>query len=420
MKFNKWTLGLAAIGAVSLASAAKAAAPAETPNNVITGAAAATVLSGYVDTSAHWNLGTGNANVPAYAFNSPAKADGFNLDAVKVSLEKPLDETEWAAGYKVDLMFGPDANALGTSGTGNLVASDLAIRQAYVALRTPVCNGIDWKIGVFDTLIGYETIDAVNNPNYTRSWGFTLEPTTHTGISAGYKVVDWLNIAAGIANTTGPVIGGTQIGVSGTSAGRAQPFKAESYKTYMGSIALTAPESMGFLSGSTLYAGVVNGWNGGTTTIGDQYNVYAGATLATPITGLRLGAAYDYLGIPNQGFKGGNNPGTWASAASLYVSFQATEKLSLHGRAEYAWQDRNPNPVFKALQANQIFSLTGTIQYDLWKNVLSRLEIRWDHAADGSKPFGGDQFPGTFNGGNSGAPDEHNAVLIAANVIYKF
>src|SRR6516165_8005099 len=106
MKFNKWTLGLAAIGAVSLASAAKAAAPAETPNNVITGAAAATVLSGYVDTSAHWNLGTGNANVPAYAFNSPAKADGFNLDAVKVSLEKPLDETEWAAGYKVDLMFG--------------------------------------------------------------------------------------------------------------------------------------------------------------------------------------------------------------------------------------------------------------------------------------------------------------------------
>ena len=37
--------------------------------------------------------------------------------------------------------------------------------------------------------------------------------------------------------------------------------KAESYKTYMGSIALTAPDSMGFLKGSTLYAGIVNGYN---------------------------------------------------------------------------------------------------------------------------------------------------------------
>jgi len=387
MKFNQWTLGLAAIGVVSLASAAQAAAPAETVNNVITGAAAATILSGYVDTSAHWNPGTGNGNVPAYAFNSPSKADGFNLDAVKVSLEKPLDESEWASGYKVDVMFGPDANALGTSLVGGLAATDFAIRQAYVTLRTPVCNGIDWKIGVFDTVIGYETIDAVNNPNYTRSWGFTLEPTTHTGISASYRVVEWLNIAVGVANTTGPVIGGAQIlGPGGASAGKAQPFKAESYKTYMGSIALTAPESCGFLAGSTLYAGVVNGWNGGATAVGDQYNLYAGATLATPVTGLRLGAAYDYLGVPNQTFVGGGNPGTWASAASLYLSFQATEKLSLHARGEYAWQNSNGGG---PLQANQIVSLTGTVQYDLWKNVLSRLEVRWDHAADGSRPFGG-------------------------------
>ena len=36
---------------------------------------------------------------------------------------------------------------------------------------------------------------------------------------------------------------------------------AESYKTYMGSIALTAPDSMGFLAGSTLYAGFVNGFS---------------------------------------------------------------------------------------------------------------------------------------------------------------
>jgi len=31
------------------------------------------MISGYVDTSAHWNPGTGNANPPAYAFNTPSK-----------------------------------------------------------------------------------------------------------------------------------------------------------------------------------------------------------------------------------------------------------------------------------------------------------------------------------------------------------
>ena len=33
----------------------------------------------------------------------------------------------------------------------------LAIRQAYMTLRTPVGNGIDWKVGVWDTIIGYES-----------------------------------------------------------------------------------------------------------------------------------------------------------------------------------------------------------------------------------------------------------------------
>ena len=59
-----------------------------------------------------------------------------------------------------------------------------------------------------------------------------------------------------------------------------------------------------------------------------------------------------------------------------------------------------------------MLGLTGTIQYDLWKNVISRLEVRWDHSLGGNNLFGG-ITPG-------GAPAEKNAVLVAANVIYKF
>src|ERR1043165_6364388 len=98
MKFNKWTIGLAAVGVVSLASAAKAADETGTASTVLT-SLSSTTLSGYVDTSAQWNLGTGNANNPPYAFGGGGKADGFNLNAVQLSLDKPLDETPWAAGY---------------------------------------------------------------------------------------------------------------------------------------------------------------------------------------------------------------------------------------------------------------------------------------------------------------------------------
>jgi len=413
MKFDKWTMSLAALGVVSLASAANAA-NADTVNTVQT-ALASTVLSGYVDTSAHWNIGSGNGSVPGYAFNSPSKADGFNLDAVKVSISKPLDETEWAAGYRVDLMFGADANALGTTPVGGLAGTDFAIRQAYVTLRTPIGNGIDWKIGVFDTVVGYESIDAVNNPNYTRSYGFTMEPTTHTGILGTYRVSDLLSIAGGVANTTGPIVGGANIGGSlfPVSTGRAQPYRAESYKTYMGSLALTAPDSWGFLAGSTLYGGVVNGFGGGATITGNQINLYSGLTLATPVSGLRVGFAYDYLGIPNQTIAGAPIGSTWANALGAYVSFQATEKLSFHTRGEYVWQS-----------GGDLMELTGTVQYDLWKNVLSRLEVRWDRALDGSRPYGGNQIGNPLGAGinasTSGASHDRNAVLVAANIIYKF
>jgi hypothetical protein len=100
MKVNKWTLGLAAVGLVSLTSVAKAE---EAAGPVLT-ALSATTISGYVDTAAHWNPGSGTLG-PQYSF-AAGKRDGFNVNLVAVTIEKPLEEGEWSAGYKVDLLFG--------------------------------------------------------------------------------------------------------------------------------------------------------------------------------------------------------------------------------------------------------------------------------------------------------------------------
>ena len=55
-------------------------------------------------------------------------------------------------------------------------------------------------------------------------------------------------------------------------------------------------------------------------------------------------------------------------------------------------------------------ALTATAQYDLWKNVVSRLELRWDHAESAT----------LFGGSTVNTPTRRNAYMLAANVIYKF
>ena len=424
MRLEKWTVALTALGVVSLASAAKAE---EKASSVMT-ALASTTLSGYVDTSMQWNWGTGNALVAPYKFNSPSKADGFNLDVVQLRIEKPLDEAEWAAGYRVDLWAGPDANVLGTQsvfGNPNTHAStgDFAIRQAYAALRTPVGNGLDWKVGVFDSIIGYESVESGNNPNYTRSYGHSIEPQTHTGILASYRFSDMVSASVGVADTMGPRINSRAFApVQATN-----PY-AESYKTYMGSVAVTAPDSMGVLAGSTFYGGVVNGYNNnivGSGVSAPELNAYVGATVATPVTGLRCGAAWDILNVNTKIGAVKTEEQIWSLA--FYASYQATEKLSFHGRAEYisgnvdspaALNSRaavaaliGPGSIAGDTLENGLYAVTGTVQYDLWKNVLSRLEFRWDHSEHGNA-FGSVQGNGTASA--------ENAFMLAANIIYKF
>jgi hypothetical protein len=390
----------------------------EKPNQLLT-ALSSTTISGYVDTSAHWTLGTGNANPPGYAYNTPSKQDGFNLNVVDVTIEKPLDEGTWSAGYKVELWLGPNAVRFNTSSPsgfgpsqvpGPAAASDLSLKQAYVALRIPVQNGIDVKLGTFDTIIGYEVANAGSDPNYTRSYGYTIEPTQHTGLLASYQINKLVGISAGIANTWSAGINNRTL-------------RAESSKAYMTAMTFTAPDDWGFLAGSTLGAGLVDGYN---TLIGnDVTSYYIGGTINTPWKAVKLGASWDYAHAHDNSF----GPTGYAQAAALYASVTPPDsKFSFHVRGEwfditdgYATGGKFNGTGPLALGnvggiPSEVIAITGTLQYDLWANVLSRLELRWDHATTGSRPFGG-----TVGGsGIPGGAGKKNEVLIAANVIYKF
>lgn len=384
-------MALLGAGLVSLPSVTQA----DESTNAVLSTLSATTISGYVDTSAQWNMGTGNAITPNYAF-SKGKADGFNLNVVKVTLEKASEGGDyWTAGYKVDLLAGPDANALATASTLATGSSDFAVKQAYVSLHAPILNGFDFKVGVFDTMMGYEVFESVNNPNFTRSYGYTMEPTTHTGIAATYQFCEYFSASAAVVDTFGSQIN--------------QRSDVESFKAYMGSMTLTAPKDWGWLAGSTLSGTIMNGFNQtalNSSTAAHQISYYVGASVNTPLKGLKVGASYDYAGWPSQDRTLNITPEAgYANAVGLYASYQATEKLSFHARGEYASSD-----VRSTFVATEVVATTATIQYDLWKNVMSRVEFRWDYAADGSTPYGGSN-PSNGN---------KNSYILLANLAYKF
>lgn len=405
MKFNKWTLGLAAVGAVSMASAVRAdEAPKMVP---LTTALSSTVISGYVDVAAQYNLGDYGplAGVPAGTAGTgigPAhKVDNFSLNSVDIAFDRPQDESPWAAGYHIDFNAGTDAVGLsinGSQGPNAAGTAAAAIRQAYVVVRTPIGNGIDWKFGVQDDIIGYEGNTDAANPNYTRSIGYSVEPTTLLGLIGSYKITDAVTVQGGLANATSPLIG-----AYGYDGG----FASSSAKTVAAAIAFTAPDSFGWAKGATLNLGaLLNVEKGG------QYNYYAGVTVPTPMSALKVGAAFDLVSVNNAGVNLSNvslNPNTDSGwVLGLYGSFQATDKLSFNLRGEYFdLQGSTFNPYASFLGTNgKGEELTATIQYNLWANVISRAEFRWDHL---------DQGEGF---GNSGGMS--NSFLLAANLIYTF
>jgi hypothetical protein len=330
-----------------------------------------------------------------------------------------LGEESWSSGYRVDLLFGPDA--IGYNPSAGLESdSELAIKQAYVDVMFPMGNGLEMKMGVFNTLVGYEVFESYQNPNYSRSFGWQLEPIQHTGLLLNYQLTEGLGISGGVANTW-------------YWGNNYRSPRGETDKSFMASISLEAPDSWGSMSGSSLYVGVVEGFGNNSYNRGDgnpsyknTASFYAGGSLLTPVDGLAIGAAFDYRWdgetvVPVGGTYPLTGPDNWAYAIAGYVTFAASEKWNLALRADWTsgsdgtWYDAGIAGASD--QQNRLFALTATADYALWANVLTRFEVRWDRSLTDDSPYGGDLDPN--NGGWDKDPDQA-AVTLAANLVFVF
>jgi hypothetical protein len=396
-------------------------------------------LSGYVDvsyTEQFGGRGTGFGGQESQLHEFDRNNDNFNVNAVKLALEKALpDKNDWAAGFRIDAILGSDAKFLGdnafggtstststttvASGTSSTSTSStsypIALEQALVKFRIPVGNGLDIYAGKFVTFLGYEVIESPANPNFSRGLLFTnLIPLTHTGVYADYKFNDTFEAKFG-------VVDGWNNSVSDPAPGGASD-TANDYpfggKAITGQLNINAPGKNANITQSFIYspAGSSNvgdnsengtvavydiwgNWNptfdkSGNLTLGFNldfgFNGEDGTPASTVTTSTSgIGSAATPLG------KGINGSETWWGGA-LYVQDKVTKVLTLAARGEYIHSSSAFNPLFGATgltnsvgdavatPSQDDWSETLTASFAIWDNLLTRVEYRCDILSAGS------------------------------------
>ncbi len=325
MKMNKWTVGLAAAGVVSLASTAQAE-----ENSVLT-ALSSTVISGSVEASYMGSLS---------GSNQLYSDDGFVANGASLAIGSPLGEGDYSAGYNVELLLGDRADVFSGSSDG------LHIKNANIGLNVPFGNGVDLTVGLFDTIVGYEVEASGSNPNVHRSYGYGLEPVTHTGVLASTTLSDNLSVSFGLASAFNAV------------ADANGSINGEGNFAYLVGVDFTVPDSLGFLSGSNLYVGYASGADAGADNDDDNKLLYIGASVSSPIEGVSLGVAYDDLESPN---------GPDQDAVAIYALWDVSDGVSLATRYDTLDDGSDTKSMWSV-----------TLGYSIWENVLTRLEYNYE------------------------------------------
>ncbi len=136
------------------------------------------------------------------------KANSFTLDLAQIIFVK--DPALGNVGYKLKLSAGETAkwiHSRGLSGaplnspqTGEGTDS-FDVTEAYVSYNAAVGRGLRFDFGKFVTFHGAEVIEAIDNPNYSRSFLFNFSiPFTHTGLEMSYAFSDAVSASFHIVN----------------------------------------------------------------------------------------------------------------------------------------------------------------------------------------------------------------------------
>jgi len=298
------------------------------------------------------------------------KVNQYALNMAQAYVRKDIStQTPW--GMEFGVQAGYDANEFAfLQGEPKVGGSDTLkhFSRANVSYLAPIGRGLTVTAGLFNSLIGYESLYARENPNYTRSWLADNTPYMMFGAKASYPVTEELTATVFAINNYYHL---------------ADPNDQPSY----GVQGAWKPTSR-FALTETFYAGP------------DQkdtdlkfWRVYLNSIAEWKGDAVTVALAYD-IGTENIAGRPGD-PRAFVMGSSLFTRWNVSGPWSLAVRPEFYW-DRNGR-----WTGNEQFikAVTSTVEYKLLaekSTALFRLEYRFDESTGANGGFfkRGDVSPG--------------------------
>jgi len=240
--------------------------------------------------------------------------------------------------------------------------------RANVSYLAPVGNGLTITAGLFNSLIGYESLYAKDNFNYTRSWMADNTPYMMFGVKASYPVNDGFTATLFVINDYYHLANPNDIPSYGAQAAW-KPFARTTVT-------------------NTVYYGPSQ-----TNTAVEFWRLYSNNTLEWKGDAITVALSYDF-GTENIAGRP-DRPRAIVTAGSLFTRWNISGPWSVAVRPEFYW-DRNGR-----WTGNEQFvkAVTSTLEYKVpyrWTNTALRLEHRYDESTgvDGGFFKRGDVRPG--------------------------
>jgi len=329
-------------------------------------------FGGYVDTSYTYNFNEPN-NRTSFLRAFDTRAEDFMINQAKIFVAKPVS-AESPVGFRTDLIFGSDAEVLGSVSTGlGSTTDELDIQQGYVEYLAPLGNGLDVKMGKFTTLHGAEVTESKDNWNFSRSFLFAwAEPLSHTGVRVSYQWDETFTTMFGVNNGWDVV----------DDNNKAKTVEMGLTWAPLQDVSLSSAYMFGAEQGSDSH---------------DQRHLWTAVASYKPLEKLALKFAYDYGREEDAVNEEGGGSASWQGFA-IYAKYDATDRWAIANRFE-VFQDQDgvrtavnsatTSPTGSAIDDLDLWEWTLTNEYKINSHLIARLEYRLDKAD--SKVFRHDQ-----------------------------
>lgn len=130
------------------------------------------------------------------------RVDELDVNMAGAYLRKTSSESS-RVGVELTVHGGQDAQTFGFSATAPNMGGVEQLRYigpTDVSYLAPIGHGLTLQGGIFSSLIGYDSLYAKDNFNYTRPWGADYTPYLMLGVNAAYPVTPRLTATAFVVN----------------------------------------------------------------------------------------------------------------------------------------------------------------------------------------------------------------------------